>query len=335
MPKRLGVLTSGGDAQGSNVAIRATVRAALEQGAEVYGIYEGYQGMIDGGQCIRQVDWSMGGGILQKGGTIFGTARSAEFRTREGRRKAVRNLLLNGINRLVVIGGDGSLTGANILRQEWRRLGQELAVAGEVEQSVVDAHPFLTIVGSVGSIDNDMYGTDMTIGADSALHRITDAIDAITSTVASHQRAFVVEVMGRNCGYLALMGGLASGADLGADPGKPAQSGRSGRKDVFHPARRAQKWTSGQHCGGGRGRKRSPRQPHQRGDCTLGIAKTSGRRGPGDRTGPCAAGGIAQRLRPGAEHAARTAAAEIALASGANDEPVLAGMHQNKIASCP
>jgi 6-phosphofructokinase 1 len=221
MPKRLGILTSGGDAQGMNAAIRATVRAALDQGAEVYGIYEGYQGMIDGGKYIRQVHWGTSGGILQKGGTILGTARSAEFRTREGRRKAVANLLLHGIDRLVIIGGDGSLTGANILRQEWRELGQELVAAGEIEQAVADAHPFLTIAGLVGSIDNDMYGTDMTIGADSALHRITDAIDAITSTAASHQRAFVVEVMGRNCGYLALMGALASGADWVLIPENP------------------------------------------------------------------------------------------------------------------
>jgi|GEM_PF-4062530 len=123
MPKRLGVLTSGGDAQGMNAAIRSILRAALDQGAEVYGIYEGYQGMIDGGKYIRQVDWAASGGILHKGGTIFGTARSPEFHTRDGRRKAVGNLLRHGIDQLVVIGGDGSLTGANILRQEWKALG--------------------------------------------------------------------------------------------------------------------------------------------------------------------------------------------------------------------
>jgi len=218
MTKRLGVLTSGGDAQGMNAAIRATVRAALDQGAEVYGIYEGYQGMIDGGDFIHQVGWNVGGGILHKGGTVFGTARSPEFRTREGRRKAVANLLRHGIDRLVIIGGDGSLTGANILRQEWRELVEELVAAGEIDQATADAHPYLTIAGLVGSIDNDMYGTDMTIGADSALHRITDAIDAITSTAASHQRAFVVEVMGRNCGYLALMSSILGGAEIVVTP---------------------------------------------------------------------------------------------------------------------
>ena len=204
-----------------NAAIRATVRAALDLGAEVYGIYEGYQGMIDGGAYIRPVAWPATGGILHKGGTIFGTARSPEFRTREGRRKAVANLLRFGIDRLVIIGGDGSLAGANLLRQEWKELGQELVETGEIDQATFDAHPYLVIAGLVGSIDNDMLGTDMTIGADSALHRITDAIDAITSTAASHQRAFVVEVMGRNCGYLALMGALASGADWVLIPENP------------------------------------------------------------------------------------------------------------------
>jgi 6-phosphofructokinase 1 len=221
MKKRLGVLTSGGDAQGMNAAVRAIVRTALDQGAEVYSINEGYQGLILGGNYIRPANWDMVGGILHKGGTIFGTARSPEFRTREGRRKAARNLLLHEIDRLVVIGGDGSLSGANLLRQEWSDLLAELVEAGEISPEVADVHQFLSIVGLVGSIDNDMYGTDMTIGADTALHRITEAVDAITSTAASHQRAFVVEVMGRNCGYLALMGALASGADWALIPESP------------------------------------------------------------------------------------------------------------------
>jgi 6-phosphofructokinase 1 len=221
MKKRLGVLTSGGDAQGMNAAVRAVVRAALDQDAEVFAIYEGYQGMILGETYIRPVNWEMVGGILHKGGTIFGTARSPEFRTREGRRKAVHNLLVHHIDRLVIIGGDGSLTGANLLRQEWRQHLQDLVNTGEISQETADAHSYLAIAGLVGSIDNDMAGTDMTIGADTALHRITEAVDAITSTAASHQRAFVVEVMGRNCGYLALMGALASGADWVLIPESP------------------------------------------------------------------------------------------------------------------
>jgi 6-phosphofructokinase 1 len=221
MNRRLGVLTSGGDAPGMNAAVRAVVRTGLELGAEMYAVYEGYKGMILGDSYIRPIGWNDVGGILQKGGTIIGTARSPEFRTREGRRRAARNLVSNGIDRLVVIGGDGSLTGANLLRQEWPELLAELVEMGEIDQSLAEAHSYLSIVGIVGSIDNDMFGTDMTIGADTALHRITDAIDAISSTAASHQRAFVVEVMGRRCGYLAVMGALASGADWVLIPENP------------------------------------------------------------------------------------------------------------------
>ena len=134
------------------------------------------------------------------------------------------NLIHNGIEALVIIGGDGSLTGAHILQQEWPGLLAELVEAGQITQEVADTYPStLTIAGLVGSIDNDMHGTDMTIGADTALHRIVDAIDAITSTAASHQRTFVVEVMGRRCGYLALMSALASGADWVLIPEAPPE----------------------------------------------------------------------------------------------------------------
>ncbi|HZE14810.1 MAG TPA: 6-phosphofructokinase, partial [Mycobacterium sp.] len=143
------------------------------------------------------------------------------FRTREGRRQAAANLVKHGIHGLVVIGGDGSLTGANIFRQEWPELLAELAEAGEISRKVVEKYPTLALVGLVGSIDNDMFGTDMTIGADTALHRITEAIDAIASTAASHQRAFVVEPMGRNCGYLALMSAIATGANWVLIPESP------------------------------------------------------------------------------------------------------------------
>ena len=219
--KRIGVMTSGGDAQGMNAAVRAVVRTALFHGLEVYAIYEGYQGMVDGGERIHKMQWESVGGILHRGGTVIGTARSDDFRTREGRRKAAHNLIKNGIDALVVIGGDGSLTGANTFRQEWPKLLAELVKKGAITQAQADKHPYLMIVGLVGSIDNDMYGTDMTIGADSALHRITEAIDALTSTAASHQRTFVVKVMGRNCGYLALMGALAGGADWVLIPESP------------------------------------------------------------------------------------------------------------------
>ncbi len=221
LTSRIGVLTSGGDAQGMNAAVRAVVRAAIDRGVEVYAVYEGYQGMVEGGNRIRRMEWPSVGGIIHKGGTIIGTARSSAFRTRDGRRRAARNLLEHGIDRLVIIGGDGSLTGANLFRQEWPALLAELVAAGDLTQDVADAHPALSIAGLVGSIDNDMYGTDMTIGADTALHRITEAIDAISSTAASHQRAFVIEVMGRHCGYLALMGAISSGADWVLIPEAP------------------------------------------------------------------------------------------------------------------
>ncbi|MGQ9786050.1 MAG: 6-phosphofructokinase, partial [Anaerolineae bacterium] len=212
-PIRIGVLTSGGDAQGMNAAVRAVVRTALSHGAEAYAIYEGYQGMVDGGECIRRMTWDVVGGILQQGGTVIGSARCEAFKTREGRMRAALHLVERGIDRLVVIGGDGSLTGADIFRREWSSLLEDLVKQGWISQEMADRHQHLFIVGLVGSIDNDMVGTDMTIGADSALHRIVEAIDAISSTAASHHRTFVVEVMGRHCGYLALMGGLAAGAN--------------------------------------------------------------------------------------------------------------------------
>src|SRR5512136_1316221 len=167
------------------------------------------------------MSWDSVGGIIQRGGTVIGTARSEAFLTPGGRRTAARNMLQNGIDGLVVIGGDGSLTGANIFRQEWPSVVAELARSGEITAELAASHPNLLIVGLVGSIDNDFSGPDMTIGADSALHRITEAVDAITSTAASHQRTFIVKVMGRNCGYLALYSALATGADWVLIPEAP------------------------------------------------------------------------------------------------------------------
>ena len=221
--KSLAVLTSGGDSQGMNAAVRAVVRTALSRGIDVYAIYEGYQGMVGGGEYIRKMTWDSVGGILHRSGTVIGTARCAEFRTREGRRKAVRNLVTTGIDALVVIGGDGSLTGADVLHREWPELLAELVAQGEIGQDLADAHPQMMMAGLVGSIDNDMFGTDMTIGADTALHRIVEAVDAISSTAASHQRTFVVEVMGRHCGYLALMSALATGAQWVLIPEYPPE----------------------------------------------------------------------------------------------------------------
>ena len=222
-PATIAVLTSGGDAGGMNAAVRAVVRTALFHGVDAYVIYGGFQGLVDGGKAIQRVSSADVGGILHRGGTVFGTARCDEFRMREGRRKAVRNLLERRIDALVVIGGDGSLTGANQFREEWVDAVGELVEAGEVTAEVAASHPFLRLVGLVGSIDNDMSGTDMTIGADTALHRITEALDSIRSTASSHQRTFVVEVMGRHCGYLALTAGLATAANWLLIPERPPE----------------------------------------------------------------------------------------------------------------
>ncbi|MEP9394684.1 6-phosphofructokinase [Gordonia sp. VNK1] len=228
-PTSIGVLTSGGDASGMNPAVRAVIRTALHHGIDAYAVHEGYQGLVHGGEFIRRMENADTDGILAKGGTEIGTARSQEFRTREGRRAAAHNMLQRGIDALVVIGGDGSLTGANMFRAEWAELLDELVTSGEISADVAGAHPFLRLVGLVGSIDNDMSGTDMTIGADTALHRIVEAMDALRSTASSHQRSFVVEVMGRNCGYLALMASLATAANWVLIPEQPPADGWADR----------------------------------------------------------------------------------------------------------
>ncbi len=219
----IAVLTSGGDAPGMNAALRAVVRGGLDAGWRVFSIREGYQGLVNGGNFIREMSWDAVGGIMHRGGTVIGTARCKAFFHREGRRDAAFHLVEAGIDRLVVIGGDGSLTAADLLRREWPELLSELVEAGRLSQDNADRHPRLAIVGLVGSIDNDMVGTDMTIGADTALHRITEAVDALASTAASHQRTFVVEVMGRRCGYLAVAAALAGGADWVLIPERPPE----------------------------------------------------------------------------------------------------------------
>lgn len=187
--KRISVLTSGGDAPGMNACVRAVVRTALGLGVEVMGVKRGYAGLI-GGE-MESMDARSVGGIIQRGGTILQTARCEEFKTLAGRRKALRKLHEYGIEGLVVIGGDGSLRGA----LELHKMG-------------------FPAVGVPASIDNDIWGTDMTIGADTALNTALGAIDRIKETASSHGRAFLVEVMGRDCGYLALMTGIAGGAEV-------------------------------------------------------------------------------------------------------------------------
>ncbi|KAM6314752.1 ATP-dependent 6-phosphofructokinase, platelet type isoform 3-T3 [Aegotheles albertisi] len=223
--KAIAVLTSGGDAQGMNAAVRAVVRMGIYVKAKVYFIYEGYQGMVDGGDNIVEVSWESVSSILQVGGTVIGSARCKSFRTREGRLQAASNLVQRGITNLCVIGGDGSLTGANLFREEWSGLLEELAQKGMIDKEAVKKYAYLNIVGMVGSIDNDFCGTDMTIGTDSALHRIIEVVDAIMTTAQSHQRTFVLEVMGRHCGYLALVSALACGADWVFIPEYPPEEG--------------------------------------------------------------------------------------------------------------
>jgi len=212
--KGIAVFTSGGDSQGMNAAVRAVVRFGIYLGCKVYFIREGYQGMVEGGENIVEADWASVSGIIHRGGTVIGSARCKEFREKEGRLRAARNLIEKGITNLVVIGGDGSLTGANRFRQDWGELVAELEQQGSISREQREQHSHLNIVGMVGSIDNDFCGTDMTIGTDSALHRIIEAVDAIMPTAFSHQRTFIMEVMGRHCGYLALVAGIVSEADF-------------------------------------------------------------------------------------------------------------------------
>ncbi len=187
--KSIAVLTSGGDGPGLNAAIRAVTRQALRKGADVYGVQWGYRGLINGE--ISQLASRDVGGIMGRGGTFLGTARCPEFKDVKVRRTAIRNLNQLGIDGLVVIGGNGSLTGALKLHE----MG-------------------FPTYGVPASIDNDVSGTDRSIGVDTALNTILDAIDRIKDTASSHQRAFLIEVMGRDCGYLALASGLAGGAEM-------------------------------------------------------------------------------------------------------------------------
>ncbi len=206
--RRIAVLTSGGDAPGMNAAIRAVVRTGLAHGWEVFGVRHGYAGLLSGAfQALAARDV---GGILQRGGTVLGSARSPEFETETGREQALRNLNSQGIEAVVVIGGNGSQTGAYALSQ----LG-------------------MPVMGVASTIDNDLVGSEVTIGVDTALNIALEAIDRLKTTASSHGRAFLVEVMGRRCGYLALMAALAGGAEavvlpeVDTDPDQLAETVRA------------------------------------------------------------------------------------------------------------
>ena len=192
--KCVGILTSGGDAPGMNAAIKAVTRSAIYNGMEVKGIYHGYRGLISGE--IKPFKTENVSNIIQQGGTILKTARCKEFQTPEGRQLAYDVLRQEGIDALVVIGGDGSLTGARIFAQEYD-------------------YP---IIGLPGTIDNDLYGTDLTIGYDTALNTIMEAVDKIRDTASSHERLFFIEVMGRDAGFLALNGAIATGCEAAIIP---------------------------------------------------------------------------------------------------------------------
>lgn len=221
--KRIAVMTSGGDAPGMNAAVRAVVRMTIAQGCEAYAVYEGYEGLVQGGKLIKRMHWEDVRGWLSEGGTLIGTARCKKFTERAGRLQGAKNLVSAGIDALIVCGGDGSLTGADIFRSEWPGLLTELIKLGELTEEQCASCKTLNIVGLVGSIDNDMSCTDATIGAYSSLTRICQAVDFIDATAYSHSRAFVVEVMGRHCGWLALMAGVSTGADFVFLPEKPPQ----------------------------------------------------------------------------------------------------------------
>ncbi|KAH6900778.1 6-phosphofructokinase [Thelonectria olida] len=221
--KKIAVMTSGGDSPGMNAAVRAVVRTTIHMGCDAYCVYEGYEGLVQGGDFIKRMEWDDVRGWLSEGGTLIGTARCMAFYERPGRMTAAKNLVLSGIDALVICGGDGSLTGADKFRAEWPSLLEELVNSGELTVDQAKPYKHLNIVGLVGSIDNDLTGTDATIGAYSALARICEMVDYIEATASSHSRAFVIEVMGRHCGWLALMAGVATGADFVFIPERPRE----------------------------------------------------------------------------------------------------------------
>jgi 6-phosphofructokinase 1 len=211
--KRVGVLTSGGDAPGMNAAIRSVTRAGINNDLEVFGIRRGYEGMIDGD--IFRMNSETVSGIIQKGGTFLLTARSKQFREPQGRQTAYEQLKKFGIDAVVVIGGDGSFTGATAMSNEYD----------------------IPFIGIPGTIDNDLYGTDYTIGYDTALNTVVEAVDKIRDTASSHNRIFFVEVMGHEAGFLAINSGIAAGAEIIMIPERKNQIDKA-RKFLAERARK-------------------------------------------------------------------------------------------------
>lgn len=223
--RNVAIMTSGGDAPGMNPCVRAVVRTAISKGCKAFCVMEGYEGLVRGGpEYIKEMQWGDVRGLLSEGGTNIGTARCMAFRERKGRLLGCKHMIEAGIDALIVCGGDGSLTGADLFRKEWPSLISELRDSGEINSDAYEKYKNLNICGTVGSIDNDMATTDATIGAYSSLDRICLAIDYIDATANSHSRAFVVEVMGRHCGWLALMAGIATSADYILIPEMPSAS---------------------------------------------------------------------------------------------------------------
>lgn len=221
--KKVAVMTSGGDSPGMNGVVRAVVRMAIHMGCDAFAVYEGYEGLVRGGDFIKKMDWQDVRGWLSEGGTLIGTARCMAFYERPGRLTAAKNMVLHGIDALIICGGDGSLTGADKFRGEWPSLLDDLVANGELSKDQIAPYKHLNIVGIVGSIDNDLSGTDATVGCYSALSRICEMVDYIEATASSHSRAFVIEVMGRHCGWLALLAGVATGADFVFIPERPQE----------------------------------------------------------------------------------------------------------------
>lgn len=259
-PMKIAVMTSGGDSPGMNAGVRSVVKMAIHKGCQAYIIREGWEGLVRGndpeeeergkqdgskkegqvgllregvseasgiglkGRYIVQVQWDDVRGWMSEGGTLIGTARCAEFRERGGRLKAAHNLVKHGIDALVVIGGDGSISGADRLKSEWSGLLDELRQAKKITDAQFEHHTHLRISSMVGSIDMDFCGVDACIGSATALRRICEMVDSISSTASSHSRAFVCVVMGRASGWLALQGGIAVGADHIFVPERPPES---------------------------------------------------------------------------------------------------------------
>lgn len=220
--KRIAVLTSGGDSPGMNAAVRAVVRYGIYRQCEVFAVHEGYAGLIS--DNMKKMSWDDVRGWLSFGGTLIGTARCLEFRDREWRKVACFNMIKNGIDALIVVGGDGSLTGADFLRNDWPSLVADLKAEGKITPEQAEKYGHLYIAGLVGSIDNDMALTDNTIGAFSSLDRICTNVNWIQATADSHSRAFVIEVMGRHCGWLALMAAISTRADYVFIPEMPPKA---------------------------------------------------------------------------------------------------------------